>query len=131
MSALSSYIRDALLNEIFRNTNYAPPANVYVSLHTGDPSTTGANEVSGGSYARVAVSTTGGFSAPSSNTIDNAAAITFPTATASWGTVTHVGIWDASSAGNFLIGGALTSAKAVNSGDTASFAIGALDVSLA
>lgn len=62
--------------------------------------------------------------------IANDGAITFPTASASWGTVTHFGVFDASTAGNLLYWGALTTSKAVGSGDTASFAVGELDVTL-
>jgi hypothetical protein len=132
MAGLSTYLKQALANELYRNTNLAAPANVYISLHTADPGATGASEVSGGSYARVTVSTTGGWSSPTSGGLtDNAGTITFPTATADWGTVTHVGIWDASSAGNFIQGGALSASKAVYSGDTCVFDVGALDVIVA
>jgi hypothetical protein len=62
--------------------------------------------------------------------MSNDVAITFPTASASWGTVTHFGVFDASTAGNLLYWGALSVSKAVGSGDTASFAIGELDVTL-
>ena len=60
----------------------------------------------------------------------NDGAVTFPAATASWGTVTHFGVFDASSTGNLLYWGALTTSKTIGSGDTASFAVGTLTVSL-
>ncbi len=131
--SMANYLEEALLNNLFRNTNFAPPANVYISLHTADPGETGANEVSGGSYARVAVSTTGGWTDPSAGTqgeVDNVADITFPTATASWGTVTHCGIYDAATVGNLLWSGALTASKTVDNGDTFKFNAGDFNVQL-
>lgn len=134
MSALSDYLEAALLNEIFNNTNLAPPTT-YVALFTSDPTDAGSGtEVSGGSYARVQVNPNGG----SSPTWDSAAVdapgykvanthdITFPAATAAWGTVTHFGIFDAASGGNLLYHGALDTSKAVGSGDTFKFAAGDL-----
>ena len=134
MAAFSDYLEQAILNHIFRNTAiFTPPANVYLALFTAAPSDSGGGtEVSGGSYARKAVSTTGQWSAPGVGGLtDNINAQAFPTATASWGTVTHVGIFDAASAGNLLFHGALTVSKTVGSGDTFQFSAGDLDITLA
>ena len=134
MAAFSDYLEQAILNHIFRNTAiFTPPANVYLALFTAAPSDSGGGtEVSGGSYARKAVSTTGQWSAPGVGGLtDNINAQAFPTATASWGTVTHVGIFDAASAGNLLFHGALTVSKTVGSGDTFQFNAGDLDITLA
>lgn len=138
MSALSDYLENALLQELFNNTNLAPPAT-YVALHTADPTDAGTGtEVSGGSYARVLVNPAGG-SAPKWNAaavdapgykVSNADDITFPTATVSWGTITHFGIRDASSGGNLLMHGALTVSKAIGIGDTFKFAAGDLALRL-
>lgn len=136
MSAMSDYLEVNLRTLIFRTgAGFAKTAGLYVALFTATPSDSGGGtEVSGGSYARVNVApldanwtapdATGGLTA-------NAAAITFPTASANWGVITSVGIFDASSAGNLLFWGALTASKTVNSGDTFSFAIAALSVTLA
>jgi len=112
------------------------PATIYVSLHTGDPGVDGqtANEVSGGSYARVAVTTTGGTNFSAATTADpsvtsNANSITFPQATASWGTVTHFGLWRSAAgvtAADFIGAAALTASQAIANTNTASFAAGAL-----
>lgn len=112
-----------------------PKRPVYIGLFTAAPSDAGGGtEVSGGSYARVAVAPLDanwtGASATSGLT-DNAAVITFPVASASWGTVTHVAFFDALTGGNMLFWGALTTSKAVGSGDTFSFAIAALSVTFA
>lgn len=98
----------------------------YVGLFTAAPSDSGGGtEVTGGSYARK--STAGAdWNAASGGSTSNANAITFVTATASWGTVTHFGIFDAATAGNLLRWAALTTSKAIGNGDTASFAAGAL-----
>ena len=102
-------------------------ATCYVSLHTADPADTGANEVSGNGYARVgpvAFANAGNNPTVSSNS----AILTYAAATGAWGTITHFGTWDALSTGNFRGSGAVTTPKAVNSGDTARFAAGALTI---
>jgi hypothetical protein len=97
-----------------------------VGLFTAAPSDAGGGtEVTGGAYARVTTSAADWNTAASGST-SNANAITFPTASASWGTVTHFGIFDAATGGNLLRWAALGTSKAIGSGDTASFAAGSL-----
>lgn len=102
-------------------------ASRFVSLHTADPGNTGANEVSGGSYARQAMT----FSNVGSNptVASNTGVVQYPTATAPWGTITHFGIWSASSGGTFLGSAAVTTPKTIATDDIARWEIGALDVS--
>ena len=99
----------------------------YVSLHTADPGNTGTSEVVGGAYARQGPIT---FTQAGSNptVASNSAILTYPAATAAWGTITNFGIWTAVSGGTFQGSGALTTSKAVNSGDTARFAANALTI---
>lgn len=130
--AVSTYERDARL-ATFRGTAYPTnPANFYMSLHSGDPGLNGASELSGNGYARVAVSVaTGSWSAPATNgavrQITNAIALAFAAATGSdWASATHWGLWDALTTGNFKRGTSLSTAKTVQVGDIASFAIGDL-----
>lgn len=123
--SLSDFAENELLDALLNNGSFAGGATVYVSLHTADPGEDGSNEVSGGSYARQA---SGGFSAASSGATDNDANIDFAVMPAE--TITHVGIWDASSAGNFLIGGALSAQKTTNAGDTFRLPAGDLDVTV-
>lgn len=125
---------DELLNHMYRTATFSKPTNVYVSLHTGDPGQSGANEVSGGGYTRVSVSAEdASWDAPSgttTRTIINAIAITFPNPSANWGTITHVGLWSAASGGTFKRGAALTVSRAILDGDIGpAFAIGALSIS--
>jgi hypothetical protein len=101
-----------------------------VALFTANPSDSGGGtEVTGGSYARVSVTNnTTNWPNASSGSKSNGTAITFPTATANWGTVTAFGIFDASSAGNLLYWGTLSASKTVDNGDTASFASSAITI---
>lgn len=128
MAELSNYLENALINAILRNTAYSSPTTVYAALYTSDPTDADSGtEVTGGSYARQSVA----FDAPSDGATDNTSDITFPTATAGWGTVTHVGIRDAVSGGNLLFHSPLTDSRVVNNGDTFKFNAGDLDASLA
>ena len=129
MADLSTYLRNLLRDHVFRTATFAKPTALHISLHTGDPGRTGANEVSGGSYARVSrAPLDANWTAPADGAVENAAAITFPAPTANWGVVTHAGVWDAAVAGNFLGRADVIPDKTINNGDPApSFAIGALD----
>jgi len=128
MAEISNYLENAIINATLRNTTYTSVATVYVSLWTSDPTDAGSGtEVSGGSYARTSVT----FGAPSNGASTNSADVTFPTATASWGTVGWIGINDASTAGNLLYHTALDTAKAIDSGDIFKISTGNLSVTLA
>jgi hypothetical protein len=141
MGAMSDYLENKLIDHVFRGVSYTAPSSIYVGLLTAAPSDTGGGtEVSGGSYARVnlapsttnwaatnGATTTTNPSSGTSGTTSNNSAITFPAPTANWGTITHVGAYDASTSGNLLFWCALTASKTVNNGDAApSFAISAL-----
>lgn len=113
-----------------------PKRPVYVALLTAAPSDAGGGtEVSGGSYARVAVAPAdANWSAPDATggLTDNVAAITFPAPTANWGSISHFAIYDRPTGGNPSIWGALSTPKTVNNGDPApSFPVGALDITFA
>jgi len=128
MAEMSTYLENALINATLRNTSYTSPSTVYVGLYTSDP--TDANtgtEVSGGSYARVAVT----MGSPSDGVSLNTAAVEFPQASGSWGTVGWIGILDASTSGNLLYHTALDVSKTISSGDIFKIAIGSLSVTLA
>ena len=137
--AMSDYLENNLIDFLVRGQAFTPPATVYYALAT----TTGSDaacgtEVSGGSYARVAVASSlanwagtqsaGSTTASSgtSGTTSNNATITFPAPTANWGQVTEYCVFDASTSGNLLWRTALTTPKTINNGDSApSFAPGA------
>lgn len=137
--ALSDYLENKLIDHLFRATAYTAPGTWYVALFTSSCSdSAGGTEVSGGSYARASLASgTGwantqdsgtGASTGTGGTTKNVGAINFATPSAGWGTVTHWGLYDASSSGNLLVCSALTVSKTINNGDTVSFAAGALTV---
>ena len=128
MAEMSNYLENALINATLRNTSYTSPATVYVGLYTSDPTDADTGtEVSGGSYARTAVT----FGAPSNGVSTNSAAVEFPTCTSSWGTITHIGIRDASTSGNLLYHTALTTSKVIDVDDIFRITTGNLSVTLA
>jgi hypothetical protein len=101
------------------------PITPYIALFTATPTdSTAGTEVTGGSYARVTSASK--WATPSAGSVSTNASVTFPTATADWGTVTGFGVMTASTGGTLLMWGALTASKTVSNGDTASFASGAL-----
>jgi len=127
MSELSNHLENALINATLRNTSYTSPAAVYAALFTTDPTDAGTGtEVSGGAYARTAIT----FGSPSNGVTTNSADVTFPTCTAAWGTVTHMGIYDASTSGNLLYHTPLDASKTVDSGDIFKISSGNLSVTL-
>ena len=127
MAEMSNFLEDALINATLRATTFTSPATVYVSLHTADPTDAGTGtEVSGGSYARQSAS----FAAPSNGASATDADITFPQATGSWGTVSHIGIWDALTTGNLLYHTQLDASKTIDVGDIFKIASGSLTVTL-
>jgi hypothetical protein len=128
MSDKTDFLETAVLNHVLRNTAYTPSTTVELALFTTLPGEngTGGVEVTGGSYVRQTVT----FAAPVSSSCSNQGAVTFPQATASWGTIVGVGIYENVGAGaNLLYFGALATNKVVDTGDQLSFANGALTVS--
>lgn len=126
MAALSDALETALLNHLLRNISYTSPVTVYLALFTADPTDAGTGaEVTGGSYARQAIT----FNAPSGGVATNSSQedyLNMPGAT-----VTHLGLFDAATAGVLLFHGPLTESKVVNAGDTFTVNAGDLSVSLA
>jgi len=128
MAEMSNYLENALINATLRNTSYTTPTTVYVALYTSDPTDADTGtEVSGTSYARQSVT----FGSPSNGVTTNSAAVEFPQAGGSWGTVTHIGIRDASTSGNLLYHTALDASKTISTGDVFRIASGSLSVTLA
>ena len=142
MAAMSDFLENKIIDWLFRAQAIGVtgasaaagtgPTSLFIGLYTANPTdVAGGTEVSGGSYARVTVSSslanwagtqgaaTTVASSGATGTTSNNASITFPAPTANWGVVTGFGIFDASSAGNMLFYGALTTSKTVNNGDAA------------
>lgn len=130
MAEMSNYLEVALLNATLNNTAYTSPATTYLALFTSDPTDAGTGtEVSGGSYARQALS----FATASGTTglVATDADTEFPQCTATWGTVGWIGIYDASTAGNLLYHTPLDVAKTIDTGDIFKISTGSLTVALA
>jgi len=131
MAALSTYLENELIDHVLRGAAYSSPASVHVALFTDTASSaeleagTLTNEVTGGSYARLAVT----FGAPVDGLTDNTADLSFTDMPAV--TVGYVAVMDAATAGNVLFYGALTAARVLNAGDTFAFDIGTLDIDIA
>lgn len=121
----TDYAENKVLDHMTGKSTFAA-VTAYVALFTAAPSDAGGGtEVSGGSYARKATAAAD-WNAASGGSTSNANALSFPTASGSWGTATHFAIFDASSGGNMLRWNALTTSKTIGSGDTATFGVGSL-----
>lgn len=130
MAALSDHAEALLLDYLMTTDVVTRPTNWYVALFTSAPSDSGGGtEVSTGGYARQSVS----FASATSpgGTTSNSGAVSFTASGASYGTVTHIGIHDASTGGNLLWHGAMTASKTVDDGDTLEFSAGNIDLTLA
>jgi len=126
MSSFSNYLEDAVLNYVFRNSGTPTSAGVHLALFTVAPTDAGGGtEVSGNGYARQETA----FGAPSGGAIANTVAEAFTASGGSFGTIVAIGIFDASTGGNMIAFDGITSAT-VGDGDTISFAIGDIDISL-
>jgi len=130
MAGFSDYLEDKVLDHVFGGNAYTAPSTLYVALYTVAPTDTGGGtEVSGGGYTRKTAAFT--VSGTNPTQASNTAAIEYPTATANYGTVVAVGIFDASSSGNLMAYANLTSSKVVSTGDVFRFNAGDLDITLA
>jgi hypothetical protein len=127
MAELSDYLENKLLDHVLRNISYTSPTTVYVGLFTADPTDAGTGaEVSGGSYARQIVSVT----TATGGIVTSSADVTFPQCTASWGTVSHIGLLDALSSGNLLMHTPLTTSKVIDVDDVFRISSGSLTAQL-
>ena len=144
--AFSDYVENKIVDLLVRGQAFTAPATIYVGLSTAACSDSGfGTEVANSNnYSRVSVTASlanfagtqsAGSTTASSGTggqTSNNGAINFPTPSGSWGTVTHWFLADSGThnAGNLLICDDLTVSKTINNGDTVSFAIGALTVTV-
>jgi len=124
--SFSNYLETKILDHVFGGTAYTAPGTLYLALFTAAPGEAGGGtEVSGTAYTRKSVAFT-----TSGDTTSNTAAVEFDTAGSAWGTVTHVGIYDASTAGNLMAYAALSASKTIESGDVFRVPAGDLDITL-
>jgi hypothetical protein len=124
---MSNYLENALLDHVLGSKSYTKPSSLYVALYTANPTDNDtATEVSGSGYARQKVT----FGTASNGSISNSADITFPVATGSWGIVSHIGIRDASTGGNLLFSGALSSSQTIVANNQLIIKAGQLTITL-
>ena len=129
MAGFTNYTENLVLNWVFTSNSATRPTAWYVALYTVAPGESGGGtECSGTSYARQTATFTVTGTAPT--TASNSAAIEFPTAGGSWGTIVAAAILDASTAGNMIAFADLTTSKAIDTGDVLRFNTGALTVTL-
>jgi hypothetical protein len=130
MSQATNFLEAALLDHLFGISAYSAPATMYLALFTAMPSgeTPTATEVTGGSYARKAITNDATEWSRTGNVITNDNLLDFVTASANWGTVTHWALMDASSGGNMLVYGELSTPVAINNGSTFRVAAGQLSI---
>lgn len=125
--SFTNFLETELLDHAFGNAAYTAPTTHYLALYTAAPSDTGGGtECTGTSYVRTTVAFT-----TSGDTASNTGAVEYPTAGGSWGTITHVGVFDASTGGNLMAYGTLTASKAIDTGDVFRVPAGDLDITLA
>ena len=124
--SFTNHLETEILDHVFGGAAYTAPSNVYLGLYTATPNDAGGGtELSGSGYARQAMAMS-----VSGNTATNSAAEEFATATGTWGTITHVGVFDAASSGNLMAYGALSASKAIATGDVFRIPAGDLDITL-
>jgi len=127
MAELSDYLENKLLDHVLRNVSYTSPTTVYMGLYTSDPGDDNSGtEVSGGSYARQIVSVT----TATDGIVTSSADVTFPQATANWGTISYIGLLDDLTSGNLLMHTPLTTSKTIDEGDIFKVPLGQLTASL-
>ena len=125
--SFTNFLETKILDHVFAGAAYTAPSTKYLALFTAvaDGEAGSVTELSGSAYARQTVAFT-----TSGNTTSNNAAVEFPTATGSWGTVTHVGVYDAASSGNLMAYATLSASKAIDTGDVYRIPSGDLDITL-
>ena len=127
MAEFSNYLENKVLDHVLRYTSYTSPTTVYVGLFLSDPTDAGSGtECTGSAYARQSLSVT----TASGGIVTSSADVTFPQATGSWGTISHLGILDALTSGNLLMHTPLTTSKTIDNGDILKISSGNLTVTL-
>ena len=128
--SFTNFLETEILDHVFAGAAYSAPGTHYLALFTavanGETGSVTEVSTSGTAYARVAVAFT-----TSGATTSNSGAVEYATATGGgFGTVTHVGVYDASTSGNLMCYATLTASKAIAAGDVFRVPAGDLDITL-
>lgn len=127
MSAITDFLENKLLEHSLGKTAYALPGGSYLALFTTASSdSAGGTEVVGTGYNRKPIT----WGTASGGSISNSLDVTFDVAGSNWGTITHIGIYSAASAGDYLWHGALSTQKTISTNDQFKIATGNLTISL-
>jgi hypothetical protein len=137
MSAASNYTENLALNWLLTDASVTRPTTLYLALFNNTSGNAATNleagtltdevSTSGTAYTRKVIA----FNDATTGTCTSDGTVTFDTATASWGSITHVAVMDNSTGGNVLFWGAVTTPKTIDSGDTFQVTDGNLTISLA
>ena len=131
MTAISNFLENELLDHVLRNEAYTAPATTFISLYTTDPTDADSGtEVAASGYDRFEVSADLAWTTASGGSSKNNEAWEFVTATTAWGSISHVAVHDATTGGNLLFHGALTTTKVVGTDDIVRFTAGSLSIKL-
>jgi len=127
--AMSTYLANKLLDHLLKTAAYTAPTHIYVGLSTANPTddASGVAEPAAANYSRVICDV---WDAAASGASENTSAITMPTASGSWGTITHAFLSDAASGGNMLIYGAVAPSQPVGTNDYMEWLAGGFDITL-
>lgn len=127
VGAFSLYLRNAILDHIFRNSTFTSPANVYIGIGaTVDGLNTSISEPSGAAgYSRSSAVT---FTSPGSGVSSNASSVSFLASGGNWGALDKIGIFDASSAGNLLYALDMDSSRSIFDTDGIDFDANAIEI---
>lgn len=124
--SFTSYTDNKLIDHLLGSATYTKPSSLYVALYVGDPASGGTEvSTSGSAYSRQSAAFT-----ISGGAASNTSQLQWSAATSSWGTITHVAIFDASTSGNRLVDAALSTSKSIGIGDVLQIPAGDLDVTL-
>ena len=131
--SFTNYLAAEILDHLFTDGAYAPPATLYLGLSTTTPTEGGGNftEPTDG-YSRVATTAADWAAATVANPAvkTTVAEKSFPTAAGSWGEITHCGLWYASTGGNLLSAAQLETPRTVGAGDILRFGVGGISLTL-
>jgi hypothetical protein len=132
MSGLTDYAETELLDHVDGKTSYTKPTAMYSALLTDDPTDAGSqtDEVAASGYARQSITADMAAAHATTGNTTNSGAITHGPAGASWGTITDAAFPDASTSGNYLMYGTLTSSRTIANGDSFQFAVSQISLTL-
>jgi hypothetical protein len=130
LAGLTDILEALVLDHLNGVTSYTMPAHLWLGLSTTEPNEDGTNftehTIGSDGYARVDIAGSSFWNAASGGSVTNKIAIAFAEASGSWGTISHIGLFTASTGGTLLCGGALTSPVAVAANQIFRFPIGTL-----